>query len=202
MYLNIMVLISEDPMGERIDNELLYADIKWRLFSQNTRAELPYAVTNLALAQQQNICVPSATEAALRTHRMQKGHHSSAQQHRDSKADAAHLPLPFPATYWCFMPFPSVTRPGGGNGGLSWTFPVLVGCSPAQPSVGDPALWGLTLRQAGWEGGQLQGALSNTDTRFYAPLNTSAAKTVFHLAKGMRRKGRTGLCCLCAHAAV
>lgn len=101
-------------LGEWIDNELLYADIKCCLFSQNTPAQLPYAVTDLAPTQQQNICVPSTTEAVLKTCCMQKGHHhSSAQQIRDSQANAVHFPLPFLASYWCLVPFPSVTRPGG-----------------------------------------------------------------------------------------
>lgn len=100
-------------LGEWIDNELLYADIKWCLFGQNTPAELLYAVTDSVLAQQQNICVPGATEAALKTHCMHKGHHSSAQQNCDSKADAVHFCLPFAAPYWCFVPFPSVTGPSG-----------------------------------------------------------------------------------------
>lgn len=98
-------------LGECIDNELLYADIKWCLFSQNTPAQLLDAVTDLAQAQKKNICVPSTTEAVLETHSMQKGHHSSAQQTCDSRADAVHSPLPVPAPYWCVVPFPSAPVP-------------------------------------------------------------------------------------------
>lgn len=90
-------------LGECVDNELLYADIKWSLFSQNTPAQLLGSVTDLAQAQQKNICVPSTTEAVLETLSMQKGHHSSAQQTCDSRADTVHLPLPSTILVCCAL---------------------------------------------------------------------------------------------------
>lgn len=65
-------------LGECVDNELLYADIKWCLFSQNTPAQLLDAVTDLTQTQQKNICAPSTTEAVLEFLSMQKGHYSPA----------------------------------------------------------------------------------------------------------------------------
>lgn len=120
-----MVIISEDSKCECVDNELLYADIKWCLFSQNTPAQLLDAVTDLAQAQHKNICVPSTTEAVLEIHSMQKSLHSSALQTCDSRAGAMHSPLPFPGV---LCPFPALSM-----GGLSRMCPMLSCTAPLCP---------------------------------------------------------------------
>lgn len=143
---------------EWIDNELLYADIKWCLFTQNTPPQLLCAVTYLA--QQQHAGVPSATEAALKTPCSRGSHHSSAQQNSDSKAEARHLPLPFPAPHWCSKLFPSVTGSSGQHQRsqqdvlracrmLPCTALGKRPCFSPHTMVADP-------HKEGWEGGQLQ----------------------------------------------
>lgn len=141
MQLNIMAIISEVPKyesGECADNELLYADIKWCLFSQNTPAQLLDSVTDLAQAQQKNICVPSTTEAVLEILSMQKGHHSSAQQ----TCDTMHSPLPSQHHTGVLGPFPVHAGPVVSMGGLSRMCPMLsctaLGEQPHCGTVADP----------------------------------------------------------------
>lgn len=174
MYLNIMVIISEDSKCECVDNELLYADIKWCLFSQNTPAQLLDAVTDLAQAQHKNICVPSTTEAVLEIHSMQKSHHSSALQTCDSRAGAMHSLLPLP---WCVEPFPSARM-----GALSRMCPML-SCTALgeQPHAmeGDP-------EQGRLAGAQLPPALSKAG----ALASPSAEKVLLQLLKRIGERER------------
>lgn len=185
MYLNIMVIISEDSKCECVDNELLYADIKWCLFSQNIPAQLLDAVTDLAQAQHKNICVPSTTEAVLEIHSMQKSHHSSALQTCDSRAGAMHSLLPLP---WCVEPFPSARM-----GALSRMCPML-SCTALgeQPHAmeGDP-------EQGRLAGAQLPPALSKAG----ALASPSAEKMLLQLLKRIGRKRRMRFCCVWAHTA-
>lgn len=107
-------------LGECVHNELLYADKKWYFFSQNTPAQLLDVVTDLAQAEQKNICVPITTEAVLEIHSMQKGHHTSARQTCDSRADALLSPLPFQHHTAVLCLFPVVSM-----GALSRMCPLL-----------------------------------------------------------------------------
>lgn len=110
------------------------------------------------------------------------------------------FPLPFLALYWCLVPFPSVTRPSGWHWWSEQDVPSacrMLHCA----ALGDQPRFAPHAVVADPERGRV-GGRPDADSHLHPPVNTSAAKTMLHLGKGTRGKGRTGSCCLWVHAAM
>lgn len=110
-----------------------------------------------------------------------------------------HSPLPFPAPYWCVVPFSSASRPSGQHAcseqDVSHAFLHSPGEQPHFPphaTVADPEKGRLA-------GGQLHPAPSKVGACLHLLGNTSAAEKVPHLLKRIRRKRRMRFCYVCAH---